>query len=128
MNRHDPGAQKKPRGPASPRGKIHDPGARLILSSWERCGQDPQANPASDCPANGSASLSRESITDVVPYHTKASFARRCAWSIRSIDRAAAMGLLPPPDLMLGRSPRWSPETVERWLKSRPRLPGRGRS
>jgi predicted DNA-binding transcriptional regulator AlpA len=46
--------------------------------------------------------------------------------STRTLDRAAAMGLLPRPDLQVGRSPRWSPETVTKWLRTRPKLPGRG--
>jgi predicted DNA-binding transcriptional regulator AlpA len=46
--------------------------------------------------------------------------------SVRTLDRAIAAGLLPRPDLTVGRSPRWAPETISRFLKSRPRLPGRG--
>jgi hypothetical protein len=45
--------------------------------------------------------------------------------SVRSLDRANAMGLLPTPDLVIGRSPRWSTDTISRWLRTRPRLPGR---
>ena len=39
--------------------------------------------------------------------------------SVRSLDRANAAGLLPCPDLVVGRSPRWSPQTVQKWLRSR---------
>jgi hypothetical protein len=47
--------------------------------------------------------------------------------SVRTWDRATAAGETPPPDLLVGgRSARWSPETIGRWLKTRPRLPGRG--
>jgi predicted DNA-binding transcriptional regulator AlpA len=46
--------------------------------------------------------------------------------SVRTLDRAIAAGLLPRPDLLIGRSPRWAPETINRWLKARPKLPGRG--
>jgi hypothetical protein len=28
--------------------------------------------------------------------------------------------------LLVGRSPRWSPVTIEKWLRTRPKLPGRG--
>jgi hypothetical protein len=55
----------------------------------------------------------------------KRELARFLGLSIRSLDRASALGLLPCPDLVAGRSPRWSPETVSKWLRSRPRLPGR---
>jgi hypothetical protein len=55
----------------------------------------------------------------------KQGFARYLGISTRSLDRAAAVGLLPRPDLTIGRSPRWSPETITRWLRTRPRLPGR---
>jgi hypothetical protein len=55
----------------------------------------------------------------------KRGLARFLGLSVRSLDRANALGLLPAPDLVVGRSPRWSPDTVSRWLRTRPRLPGR---
>ena len=57
--------------------------------------------------------------------YTKKSLAAHLAVSVRSLDRAAAEGLLPEPDLIAGRSPRWTPETIARWLANHPRLPGR---
>jgi hypothetical protein len=51
-----------------------------------------------------------------------------CEWlqiSTRTWDRLTAAGLTPAPDLVVGKSARWSPETVARWLRSKPRLPGR---
>ena len=45
--------------------------------------------------------------------------------SVRSLDRANALGLLPRPDLIVGRSPRYSPDTITKWLRTHPRLPGR---
>lgn len=36
--------------------------------------------------------------------------------SIETVGRMKAAGRLPRPDLMIGRSPRWRPETVRRWL------------
>jgi hypothetical protein len=78
---------------------------------------------------------SAESADDAsVPMTDEAAVARcytkrtLCEWleiSIRTWDRAAAMGLTPAPDLIVGRSPRYSPSTIERWLRSHPRLPGR---
>ena len=56
----------------------------------------------------------------------KAELARYLGVSIRTLDRAGAEGLLPRPDLVIGRSSRWSPETIKRWLRARPKLPGRG--
>jgi hypothetical protein len=55
----------------------------------------------------------------------KRGLARFLGVSVRSLDRANALGLLPAPDLVVGRSPRWSPDTISRWLRTRPRLPGR---
>jgi hypothetical protein len=55
----------------------------------------------------------------------KRGFAQFLRLSVRSLDRANALGLLPAPDLVVGRSPRWSPDTISRWLRTRPRLPGR---
>jgi hypothetical protein len=45
--------------------------------------------------------------------------------STRTFDRLNGMGMLPAPDLVIGSSARWAPQTVAKWLKSRPRLPGR---
>jgi predicted DNA-binding transcriptional regulator AlpA len=55
----------------------------------------------------------------------KRGLARFLGLSVRSLDRASAMGLLPRPDLIVGRSPRWSPDTITKWLRTHPRLPGR---
>jgi hypothetical protein len=59
--------------------------------------------------------------------YTKQTLARFLGLSVRSLDRANALGLLPRPDVVCGRSPRWSPSTVEKWLRTRPKLPGRGK-
>ena len=40
-------------------------------------------------------------------------------------QRAIASGALPEPDAWFGRSPRWLRLSIERWLKTRPKLPGR---
>jgi predicted DNA-binding transcriptional regulator AlpA len=38
--------------------------------------------------------------------------------SLRSLDRMAAAGHLPKPDLHIGvRQPRWRAETVRRWIE-----------
>ena len=47
--------------------------------------------------------------------------------SVRSLDRAAAAGLLPRPDLTIGRSPRWAPETIQKLLKSPAEVAGERR-
>jgi len=57
--------------------------------------------------------------------YTKKTLAVYLGVSARTLDRAAALGLLPTPDLLVGRSPRWTPRTVETWLSLHPRLPGR---
>jgi hypothetical protein len=65
---------------------------------------------------------------DPVPRATcmnKSQLARFLGLSVRSLDRAAALGLLPAPDLVLGRSARWSPDTISKWLRTHPHLPGR---
>jgi hypothetical protein len=59
------------------------------------------------------------------PMFTKRTLAQHLSMSVRSLDRAAAMSVLPEPDLIAGRSPRWSAATIERWLRNCPRLPGR---
>jgi hypothetical protein len=66
------------------------------------------------------------SMTDdqTVACFTTRTLCRHLGISLRSWTRAA-LGLTPAPDLVVGRSPRWSPCTVERWLRSKPRFPGR---
>lgn len=56
---------------------------------------------------------------------TRRGLAGFLAISTRTLDRMAGQGLLPRPDLIVGSSPRWTPQTVARWLKSRPRIPRR---
>jgi hypothetical protein len=56
----------------------------------------------------------------------KRGLARFLTVSVRTLDRADAMGLLPPADLIVGNSRRrWSPDTISKWLRTHPRLPGR---
>jgi len=57
---------------------------------------------------------------------SKSELARFLGISTRSLDRINAEGWLPAPDFVLGRSPRWSPWTVRKWLRSKPKLRGRG--
>ena len=60
-------------------------------------------------------------------FYTKRTLCKWLQISTRTWDRAAAAGLTPVPDLICGSSPRWSPQTIEKWLRSKPRLPGRGK-
>jgi len=95
---------------------------------WAVCGQAGGDHSASPHANEGSADLTSVALTDeaaVVRCFTKQTLARYLGLSVRSLDRANAVGLLPCPDLVVGRSPRWSPDTVQRWLRTRPRLPGR---
>ncbi len=96
--------------------------------SWAMRGQAGGDHSASPHVNEGSAGRASAALTDeaaVKPCYTKKTLAQLCVISIRSLDRANALGLLPCPDLVVGRSPRWSPDTIERWLRTRPRLPGR---
>ncbi|MGO9108051.1 MAG: helix-turn-helix transcriptional regulator [Thermoguttaceae bacterium] len=56
--------------------------------------------------------------------YSKRQLAGYLGLSVRTLDRLAARGDLPEADLVVGRSSRWSPATVEKWLRSRPRLKG----
>jgi hypothetical protein len=125
MNRHDPRAQERPPSPAELEGEIHDPRAHPILRTWGGRGQDSPAHDANRDPAQGSADATKDRMS--LACFDKASLAAYLRLSYRSLDRCGAAGLLPTPDLTLGSSPRWLPETITRWLKGRPRLPGRGR-
>jgi len=102
----------------------------LTPKLWAGCGQATAEHSASPHANEGSADHASVALSDeaAVPCcFTKRTLAQYLGLSVRSLDRAAALGLLPCPDLVVGRSPRWSPETIERWLRTRPRLPGRGK-
>ncbi len=36
--------------------------------------------------------------------------------SRRTMERLRTAGKLPKPDLAIGKMPRWSPETIRRWI------------
>ena len=38
--------------------------------------------------------------------------------SRRLVERMRSAGKVPPPDLHVGRMPRWKPETVRRWMEA----------
>lgn len=128
MSHRDPSAQENPPGQASPRGGTSNPNAPPILSLREGRGQPSHAAAASQAPPTTSGNPPSEQMTDGIPTHCfdKSELARYLGISVRTWDRATAARETPPPDLMVGRSPRWSPETIARWLKTKPRLPGRG--
>jgi hypothetical protein len=37
--------------------------------------------------------------------------------SRRLVERMRSAGKLPPPDLLVGRMPRWKPETIRQWIE-----------
>lgn len=88
---------------------------------------DPTTNPSQNDTSEEPHSVHQ---ADHVParyfLHNKAQFSTRLGISIRSLDRAIAAGVIPAPDLTVGRSPRWSEKTIEKFLATRPKLPGRG--
>ena len=120
--------QKKPPGPASPRGKSRNPDALRILPSREGRGQqppDPALSPGTPAHSSEVSPVHETDEAALAVCFDKQGLARFLGLSVRSLDRANAMGLLPCPDLVCGRSARWSPSTIERWLRTKPRLPGR---
>src|SRR5262245_61874035 len=82
-----------------------------------------RSHPADESADHASVTLADEAAEDRC--FDKRRLAYFLGLSVRSLDRANAVGLLPCPDLVVGRSPRWSPETVHKWLRTHPRLPGR---
>ena len=96
---------------------------RRIIPEWSGHVNPSQGNAPS--PAPTVAFTETKPVPETDRCYSKQELARFLGLSVRSLDRANAAGLLPAPDLVVGRSPRWSPETVRKWLKSRPRLPGR---
>ena len=97
--------------------------------SREGRGNTPDINARSPVPAITSSGVNPVPTTDeaaVARFWTKRTL---CEWlqiSTRSWDRATAAGLTPQPDLVVGREARFSPLTITKWLRTRPKLPGRG--
>ncbi len=109
-----------------------NPNASEILPNsrplWAGRGQQAHVHAPSLCPTITSAEANPAHETDeaaLAVCYDKARLARFLGLSVRSLDRANAAGLLPCPDLVCGRSARWSPSTIQRWLRTKPRLPGR---
>jgi len=131
MTHHDP-AQKKPPRPLARdlEGVSHcDPDARASIPEWSPRGQRPLDPAATHEPAITSTEAVPAPTTDqqaVQVWFDKQGLAKFLGISTRSLDRINAKGRLPAPDFLLGRSARWSPWTVRKWLQSRPRIPGRG--
>jgi hypothetical protein len=97
---------------------------------WEPGGNPshaPAPSPAPSATSAFSSSVSESEGDAVRTCYTKRALAQYLHLSTRTLDRSRAFGLVPEPDLVVGRSPRWSPETIARWLKTRPKLPGRGK-
>jgi hypothetical protein len=96
---------------------------------WEGRGQAPDDQALTRDAAPRSANRDSVKATgdaEAPVCFTVQSLCRHLSISTRSWTRAAALGLTPRPDLVVGRSARWSPSTIDRWLKSQPKLPGRG--
>ena len=105
MRHRDSDAQKNPPGLAGPRGANRNPDARQILSPWAARGQTPAPPSASQQPLARSIDPSSVPMTDKLgPARclTKRGLADYLGISVRSLDRAAALGLLPAPDLHIG--------------------------
>ena len=97
---------------------------------WVGRGQangDPRRSPDSAAGTDDRPSATESDEAAVATCYTKRTLARFLGVSVRTLARAAAVGLLPQPDLVVGNSPRWTPATVEKWLRTHPRLPGRGK-
>jgi hypothetical protein len=98
--------------------------------AWATCGQTHDSPAVIPHPSAGSVEAASVGQTDEAPVARCLTKRALCQWlgvSTRTWDRATAERLTPAPDLIVGRSPRWSPATIERWLRTHPRLPGRGR-
>ncbi len=128
MTSRNPDARKKTLRPGNPRVESRNPNALEILPSREGCGQqrrNPAPSPAPAITSTEASSVHETDLAAVAVCFTWKTLAEHLNTSVRTLTRANAMGLLPCPDLVCGRSPRWSPSSIERWLRTKPRLPGR---
>jgi hypothetical protein len=60
----------------------------------------------------------------LVPSFDKRELAEFLRISVRTLDRLRTGGMLPRADLQSGQSPRWTQDTIRRWLKTHPRVKG----
>jgi predicted DNA-binding transcriptional regulator AlpA len=65
------------------------------------------------------------SAAGIEPTVTIDQWAAALACSRREVERMRSAGKLPPPDLTIGRSPRWKAETLRAWIDAQ--RPARGR-
>jgi len=126
-SRRNPDAHKNPPGPTSPRGENRNPDAPVRVSGWSGRGQQSHAPALSPSTSDPSTELNPVDQTAVVRCWSKKTLCEWLGISTRSWDRAAAAGLTPAADLVIGSSARWAPQTIAKWLRTRPVLPGRGR-
>jgi hypothetical protein len=122
------GARKRPLKRATSGGENPSLGARSIIPARPGRGKPSLIDATTSILAGGSGHIARECQTDEAAVSRCFTKKTLCDWlniSTRSWDRATAIGLTPAPDLMVGSSPRWTPATIERWLRTHPRLPGR---
>jgi excisionase family DNA binding protein len=105
------------------RGRDHDhpPEIRPSVGTW-RERTPPQA--ASPDRSSASPPTSSDQMSHCV---TLVGFAEIVGLGEKTMRRLLAANLLPPADLIVGGNQRrWTRQTVEAWLRTKPRLPGRG--
>jgi predicted DNA-binding transcriptional regulator AlpA len=59
--------------------------------------------------------------TAVAPLLKKVEVAARLAVTLSGLDKLRAKGEAPP-EVLVGRSPRWRPEDVEAWIEAQRRV------
>jgi hypothetical protein len=121
----DRSAQKRPPG----QGEGPEGGGdsrRQILPVWAKRGNDPSDHaPSPDRPTTSPAPASVGVTDDAPGSFDKKGLAAHVLLSVRTLDRLAAQGLLPPADLTISGSKRWLRSTISRWLAGKPKLSGR---
>jgi predicted DNA-binding transcriptional regulator AlpA len=53
----------------------------------------------------------------IEPLGTIESWAGALVVSVPTIERLRRAGKIPPPDVMIGRLPRWKPSTIRAWIE-----------
>jgi hypothetical protein len=115
---------KRPPGRTIPEGRDGGPNSPAILSPWEYRGQATVSPVPRPVQAVSSAEAPSDQPSDRM--FGKQELADYLRISVRTLDRLDARKLLPAPDLVVGRSPRWLPDSIAVWLANKPRLSGRG--
>ena len=126
MKPHPDGSGKALESGENSRAKGNPNASEIIPDSrhlWAMSGK--QSHAPAPYPGTPAPSTEVNPVDETERRYSKNDLARYLRVSVRTLNRIAARGDLPPADLTIGRNARWLPQTVATWLRSKPQLSAR---